>query len=91
MATPSCGFKVSCSQIPCRAFAGIRTHDRLVESPTSDYGTMMILALRALLTSQLRAMAAPMDIIKISKIMIIINIKFYGTLQIIMNLNILLF
>jgi hypothetical protein len=29
MATPSCGFKVSCSQIPRRAFAGIRTHDPL--------------------------------------------------------------
>jgi hypothetical protein len=28
-------FKVSCSQIPRRAFAGIRTHDPLVESPTS--------------------------------------------------------
>jgi hypothetical protein len=27
MATPSCGFKVSSSQIPRRAFAGIRTHD----------------------------------------------------------------
>jgi hypothetical protein len=24
-------FKVSCSQIPCRVFAGIRTHDPLVE------------------------------------------------------------
>jgi hypothetical protein len=28
-------FKVSCSQIPLRTFAGIRTHDPLVESPTS--------------------------------------------------------
>jgi hypothetical protein len=28
-------FKVSCSQIPRRAFAGIRTHDPLFESPTS--------------------------------------------------------
>jgi hypothetical protein len=28
-------FKISCSQIPRRAFAGIRTHDPLVESPTS--------------------------------------------------------
>jgi hypothetical protein len=27
--------KVSCSQIPRHAFAGIRTHDPLVESPTS--------------------------------------------------------
>jgi hypothetical protein len=27
--------KVSCSQIPRRALAGIRTHDPLVESPTS--------------------------------------------------------
>jgi hypothetical protein len=27
--------KVSCSKIPRRAFAGIRTHDPLVESPTS--------------------------------------------------------
>jgi hypothetical protein len=35
MATTSCGFKVSCSQIPRCAFAGIRTHDPLVESPTS--------------------------------------------------------
>jgi hypothetical protein len=32
---PSCGSKVSCSQIPRRGFAGIRTHDPLVESPTS--------------------------------------------------------
>jgi hypothetical protein len=32
MATPSCGyFKESCSQTPRRAFAGIRTHDTLVE------------------------------------------------------------
>jgi hypothetical protein len=28
-------FKVSCSQIPRRAFTGIQTHDTLVESPTS--------------------------------------------------------
>jgi hypothetical protein len=28
-------FKVTCSQIPCRAFTGIRTHDPLYESPTS--------------------------------------------------------
>jgi hypothetical protein len=28
-------FKVSCSQIPRRAFTGIRTHDPLVESPMS--------------------------------------------------------
>jgi hypothetical protein len=28
-------FKVSCSQIPRRAFAGIQTHDPLVASPTS--------------------------------------------------------
>jgi hypothetical protein len=39
MATPrlpqAVDFKVSCSQIPRRAFAGIRTHDPLVESPTS--------------------------------------------------------
>jgi hypothetical protein len=34
MATLSCGFlKVSCSKIPRRAFAGIRTRDPLVESP----------------------------------------------------------
>jgi hypothetical protein len=28
-------FKVSCSHIPRHAFAGIRTHDPLVESPMS--------------------------------------------------------
>jgi hypothetical protein len=28
-------FKVSCSQISRRAFVGIRTHDPLVENPTS--------------------------------------------------------
>jgi hypothetical protein len=28
-------FLVSCSQIPCRAFPGIRTHDPLVKSPMS--------------------------------------------------------
>jgi hypothetical protein len=36
MATPrAVDFKVSCSKMPRRAFAGIRTHDPLVASPTS--------------------------------------------------------
>jgi hypothetical protein len=30
-------FKVSCSQIPRRAFAGIRTHDPLVDDPLDDW------------------------------------------------------
>jgi hypothetical protein len=35
MAPRAVDFKVSCSQIPRRAFAGIRTYDPLVENPTS--------------------------------------------------------